>query len=305
MDKILVAGGTGLIGKHLCKKLKAIGYDVSILSRSRKLINSSSIFYWNPDNNEIEIESLNNIDYIINLAGANISSQRWTKKRKIQIIDSRVNSGLVILNAIKKHEIKIKAYISASAIGYYGTITTQNIFIESDAPSVDFLSEVCQKWELTTDKFNELGIRTVKIRTGIVLALDGGALNKMTTPIKQNIGSILGSGNQYMPWIHLEDLCNIYVLALTDKQFSGAINAVAPMHISHKDFTLTIASILNKKIFLPNTPAFLIKLIFGNRSNLILNGSRISSNKIIELGYTFKFPKLEGALKNIFQKALN
>jgi len=302
MDKVLVIGGTGLVGKHLCKKLQERGYKVSLLSRSKKRVNSTTIFYWNPNKGEIEKRSLESIDCIINLAGANISGKRWTTRRKKQILDSRVNSGSLIYNTIKEQNHNIKTYISASAIGYYGASTSQKIFSETDLPANDFLGEVCQKWEQATNKHIELGIRTVNIRTGIVLTKHGGALKKLAQPIKLNIGSVIGSGRQYIPWIHIDDLCEIYIKAITHKKIKGALNAVAPSHITNKDFTHLLANVLKKKILLPNIPSVIMKLIFGEMSKLILNGSRVSSNKIVALGYNFIFPQLGGALKEILIK---
>ena len=299
MEKVLVIGGTGLVGKTLCSKLEQKGYEVSILSRSKNLVNSSSICYWNPNNNEIDIESLKSVDYIINLAGANISSQRWTKKRKKLIIDSRINPGLLILKTLKDKKIKIKAYISASAIGFYGAETSDKIFIENDLPADDFLGKVCQEWENTTSRFHELGIRTVKVRTGIVLTKHGGALMKLIKPIKFNLGSSIGTGKQYMPWIHIDDLCEIYIRTIQDDRINDGLNAVAPEHITNRGFTHTLASVLHKKIMLPNIPVVFMKLILGELSKIILNGSRVSPHKLKELGYNFNFPTLKEALKDI------
>ena len=305
--KILLTGGTGFIGSELVKSWNTD--DVTLLTRSPEKakqnlnhLNQNNLHYIQSLDG---LSDLNDFDVVVNLAGEPIADKRWSAEQKERICNSRWHITEKLVELIHASSNPPKAFISGSAVGYYGNQSHQ-LIDESFSPiDKGFTHSVCSTWESIAQKAKSDNTRVCILRTGVVLGKDGGVLPMMLLPFKFALGSSLGDGKQYMPWIHLEDLCNIYVLALTDKQFSGAINAVAPMHISHKDFTLTIASILNKKIFLPNTPAFLIKLIFGNRSNLILNGSRISSNKIIELGYTFKFPKLEGALKNIFQKALN
>jgi hypothetical protein len=302
METVLVIGGTGLIGRHLCEKLRKKGYNVTILSRTRKQENETYIYSWDLDKKEIEKEAIETADYIINLAGTNISGKRWTSKRKQLIVDSRVKTGELIFNKIKKQNKKLKAYISASAIGYYGTTTSQKIFTETDPPANDFLGEACRQWEQTNDQFIELGIRTVKIRTSIVLTKQGGALAKMATPIKLGIGSSIGSGKQYLPWIHIDDLCGIYIKAITDDQIEGVFNAVAPDHKTNEEFTQTLANTLKKTIWAPKIPAIVLKLIFGEMSDILLKGSRISNQKIKEAGYTFLFPNLKSALTNLFKK---
>ena len=169
----------------------------------------------------------------------------------------------MIFEKLKENTNQVKAFISASAIGYYGTISTDKIFSETDAPANDFLGETCQQWEQSADRFEELGIRVVKIRTGVVLAKHGGALAKMITPINLGIGSAIGNGRQYLPWIHIEDLCDIYIKAIEDTQMKGAYNAVAPDHKTNRDFTETLAHVLRKPFWFPNIPTIIMKIIFG------------------------------------------
>ncbi len=299
MAIILITGGTGLTGRFLCKKLIDKGYVVAILGRASQKNLAIPTYSWDIDKKTIEKGALEKADYIIHLAGANISEGRWTAKRKKQIIDSRVASAQLIFEKIKENKNQLKAFISASAIGYYGTITTDKIFSETDPPSDDFLGDTCRQWEQSADSFKKLGIRTVKIRTGIVLTKQGGALAKMITPIKLGIGSAIGSGKQYLPWIHIDDLCDIYIKAIEDIHMNGAYNAVAPEHITNRDFTETLARILKKPFWLPNIPAIVMKIIFGKMSAMLLKGSRVSSEKTINAGYRFSFPKLEGALVDL------
>ncbi len=298
MATVLITGGTGLIGKHLTVKLQEKGYSVLYLSRTTEKSSSIKTFEWDYKENIIDIDTFNDIDYIIHLAGANIGNKRWTNKRKQLILDSRVKTGQLLFNKIKEQNKQLKAFISASAIGYYGTITSEKIFKETDLPANDFLGKVCSQWEKTADKFKELGIRTVKIRTGVVLTEKGGALSKMAIPVKMGIGSAIGTGKQYLPWIHIDDLCGIYVKAVEDATMNGSFNAVAPEHTTNKDFVKSIASVLNKPFWFPNVPAFLIKLVFGEMSSILLKGSRISSDLIISKGYSFTFPNLKKALIN-------
>ena len=182
MSKVLITGGTGLIGKYLCKKLHEKGYDVAILARKKKQITGLTVYNWNIEKKEIEKKALEKVSYIIHLAGANIGDKRWTRKRKQEIINSRIKTNELLLNKIKEQSINLKAFISASATGYYGMLSTDKIFIEEDSPANDFLGETCKQWEQSVDKFKNLDIRTVKIRTGVVLTSHGGALSKMLIP---------------------------------------------------------------------------------------------------------------------------
>ncbi len=297
MATVLITGGTGLVGRHLCKRLQEKEYKVIVLSRVKKYDSNTPVYTWNLDK-----EAINTTDYIIHLAGANIGDKRWTNRRKQIIIDSRVKTGQLIFDKIKECNKELKAFISASAIGYYGTITSNKIFTETDYPANDFLGKTCKQWEQSTDRFKELGIRTVKIRTGVILTKQGGALAKMIKPIKIGIGSALGNGKQYIPWIHIDDLCNIYIKAIEDTKMTGVYNAVAPDHKTNKEFTQTLAHVLKKPFWFPNVPAILMKLMFGKMSEMLLKGSRISADKINSTGYNFLFPKLESALNNLMKE---
>lgn len=302
MATVLITGGTGLVGRHLCKRLQEKGYDVSILGRTRKQKAAIPTFTWDLNEKKIEKEAIDTADYIIHLAGANIGDKRWTAKRKQLILDSRVKTGQLIFSKIKEQNRNLQAFISASAIGYYGTITSDKIFTETDPSSDDFLGDTCKQWEQMTDRFKDLGIRTVKIRTGVVLTKQGGALSKMITPVKMCIGSAIGSGRQYLPWIHIDDLCGIYIKAIEDKQMDGAHNAVAPDHKTNKEFIRTLARVLKKPFWFPNVPAITMKLMFGKMSEILLKGSRVSADKIKTTGYNFLFSDLESAFTDLIKK---
>jgi uncharacterized protein len=302
VETVLITGGTGLIGRHLCKKLKEKGYNVALLSRKSNPYDDIPVYSWDPDKNMIDPEAISTADYIIHLAGAGIGDKRWTKKRRELISDSRIKTCELLFNKVQESGTKLKAFISASGIGYYGAVTSDKIFSETDNPSGDFIGEICRQWEHSADRFEESRIRTVKIRTGIVLTKKGGALARMTTTVKMGIGSALGSGRQYIPWIHIDDLCNIYMKAIGDSSMIGAYNAVAPEHVTNREFMRTLAKVFEKPFFSPAVPSFALKILFGKMSGILLNGSRVSAGKIISAGYNFEFPDLENALKNLFPK---
>jgi hypothetical protein len=299
MAKVLITGGTGLVGMHLGRKLLEQGYAVAILSRTKRNENKIQTYFWDYNKNEIDKDAINTSDYIIHLAGANLGERRWTSKRKRLILDSRIKSAELIYNSMDKGNNRLRAFITASAIGYYGAATYDKIFSETEPAADDFLGQTCKLWEQVADRFTDIGIRTVKIRTGVVLAKQGGVLPKIVIPIKLGIGSAIGEGNQYFPWIHIDDLCSIYIKAIEDTQMIGAFNAVAPEQKTNKQFIETIAHYMDKPFWFPKIPAFAIKVIFGKMSEMILNGSRISSDKIKISGFVFKYPKLESALEKL------
>lgn len=302
MQTILITGGTGVIGRELSVKLRNKGYRVAFLSRTTGKNGDIPHYYWDLDKKIIEKEALETADYIIHLAGANIGDKRWSKQRRNLIINSRVESANLLFDKISEVRRKPEAFISASAIGYYGTTTSDKIFCETDPPANDFLGETCQLWEKAADNFEKLGIRTVKIRTGIVLSKQGGVLPKMSIPTKLGIGSAIGSGRQYMPWIHIDDLCGIYIKAIEDTQMNGVYNAAAPDQPTNKDFIRILAHVLKKPLWAPAIPSLAIKIIFGQMSSLLLEGSRVSSEKIIDSGYNFLFPSLENAFTDLLAK---
>lgn len=298
-EVVLITGANGLIAKELAKKI-GNEFEVRFLTRKKRQANE---YEWDLTKGTIDESALENISHIIHLAGANISEKRWTPERKKELISSRVDSATLLRNTLRKKEIKLKSFISASGINFYGTLTTEKIYSENDPPGHDFLSEVVVLWERAADHFKEhnLADRIVKIRTAVVLSEKEGALKKMLPPIQYGIGSALGSGKQYMPWIHIEDICSIYEFALKNNTFHGAYNAVSPQYVTNSDLTKAIAEVLKKPLFMPNVPAFVLKLLFGELANAILEGSRASSEKIQNAGFQFKFPNLNDALKDLLK----
>lgn len=299
-ETILITGGHGLIAQKLEKRLDK-NYIVRVLTRNKKQENE---FEWNVEKGIIDERSLIGVDHIIHLAGAGVADRRWTKKRKQEIISSRVNSAKLILDSLQKNNLKINSFISASAVGFYGTETTEKIYTEKDNKGSDFLSNVVFLWEHAADEFLKKNVakRVVKLRTGVVLSDKGGALTKMKMPINYYIGAILGSGKQYMPWIHIDDISSMYEFAIKNSKISGVYNAVAPTSSTNKELTKEIAKVLKKPLLLPNIPNLVVKLIFGESADILLNGSRVSSNKIIREGFHFEHPNLRPALRNLLEK---
>ena len=300
MASILVTGGTGLIGKHLRTLLKKKGHHVSILSRNNS--SEENIFQWNIEEKYIDEEAIKNADYMVHLAGAGIADKRWTKKRKEIIIQSRVSSTNLLFKKVKELNPNLKGFIAASGVGFYGAITSTKIYSENDDSGNDFLGKTCSLWEKSSLHFNSLNIRTVIFRTGIVLSKKEGALEKIVKPIKLGFGAILGNGKQYVPWIHITDLCNMYLTAIENENYQGIYNAVAPEYTTHQNLTKQIASTLQKHLWLPNIPNLFLKIILGKMAVIILEGSRISSKKIKEMGFEFSFSSLENALNDLLKK---
>jgi len=295
---ILITGGTGLIGRKLTDILLEKGHTVSILSRSKKQSDKAQYYTWDIANQEVEEEAIEQADVIVHLAGANVGEGRWTDKRKKEIIDSRVDSGNLLFNSVKKLNPSLKTFISSSAIGFYGMVNSDKTFKEDDSPGNDFLAKVCIAWETVADQFNQLGCRVAKVRTGVVLDKNDGALSQLLTPIKIGIGSPLGSGKQAMPWIHLNDICGIYLQLIENESLSGAYNAVAPAKDNNKEFSKAVANVLNKPFWFPNVPAFALKILLGEQAVIALKGSHISAEKIKKTGFEFQFPELIPALEN-------
>jgi len=298
MSKILITGASGLIGRTLSDFLSLNNYEIIHVSRNKKT-NKYQSFEWNLKDGYLESGALNNVGYIIHLAGAGIADKRWSNDRKNEIIKSRIKSTELLFNEVSKLEIKPKAFISASAIGFYGAKTTENIYAENDPAGNDFLSGVCKLWEESSKKFNDLNIRNIQMRLSVVLSAEGGALKKMILPTKLGIGSAIGSGKQYIPWIHIFDLMKIILKFIENDKLEGAYNLTSPTHTNYNNFAKSLAKILKKPFFMPNVPSFVLQLIFGEMSKMILEGSRISCEKIINDGYTFEYSELEDALHNL------
>ncbi|MBN2746077.1 MAG: TIGR01777 family oxidoreductase [Bacteroidales bacterium] len=291
---ILVTGSSGYIGKELTQALEKKSHTVLHLSRSKP--KTEKHFQWNPEEGEIDIKAIESADAVIHLAGENIGSSRWTKVKKTKVIESRQKGTNLLIDSISKAENPPKIFISASATGYYGAVTTDTIFAESAPAANDFLGYTTQLWEKESLKASNLGLRTVIIRTGVVISKESKALQKMAMPVRAFVGANLGSGNQYIPWIDLEDLVGIYLFSL-ETSISGIYNAVAPQHLKQKQFNQVLAKHLKRPLFLPPVPEFLLKMILGEMAVLVTKGSRISAKKIMDEGFRFKHETIESSLR--------
>ncbi len=294
---ILITGANGMVAKRL-SELLTDEYSIRFLTRIKRKENE---YEWDTEKGCLDIKVFENVKHIIHLAGAGIADKKWTKNRKKIILSSRVDSAMLILKSLKKHQIKITSFTSASAIGFYGTETTKNIYVENMRKGNDFLSDVCYKWEEVAKMFKneKIAKRTTILRLGVVLSNKGGALKKMVMPVKLFLGSPIGSGKQFMPWIHIDDLCGVIKYSIENNEFSGIYNVVSPEHKTNKEFTKAISQVIKRPIFLPNVPKFIFKWLFGEASAILLKGSRVSSQKLLKNGYHFQYPNLEKALKNL------
>jgi uncharacterized protein (TIGR01777 family) len=300
---VLITGGSGFIGKHLTRLLTENGFSVSILSRNFKQ-NSANVSYykWDLAKGFIEDAAVLKADYVIHLAGEGIAEKRWTTKRKQDIVQSRAKSVALICDVLKKNNKQLEAFVTASGIGIYGAINGELICSENTAPENDFLGSTCQLWEHAADEVASLGIRTVKIRTGLVLGKDDGFLKKLTPIFKLKLGSALGSGKQYMPWIHIDDLCAIYLESINNSEMVGAYNAAINDNTDNESFSVILCKIYGYSLWLPNVPAFLIQLALGEMAQILLSGRRVSSDKIEKLGFHFRFKNLQNALRDCIAK---
>jgi uncharacterized protein len=301
MKTVLITGGSGLIGKRLSQKLTDKGYRVRLLGRKIHENIVYDQFVWNVAIQSVNDAAFKNCDYIIHLAGANLAEGRWTKSRKEEIVNSRIKSTQLLFNAAMRLKLDLKAFISSSAIGYYGAITTERIFEESDSPADEFIGQLCMQWEQEINSFERIRVRTVKLRTGVVFSPVDGPLAKMAMPVKHGLGAGLGMGSQYLPWIHLDDLCDMYIKALEDEDIYGVYNAVSPQHVTNIEVMKAIGNAVGRKVWLPLIPSFLLKLAFGKMAVIFLEGSRVSSSKIQQTGFTFRYPTLDLALKNLLK----
>ena len=296
---VLITGGTGLIGKKLVHKLRERNHNPRVLTR--KKTDNPNEFYWNTDEKFIDPKAFENLDSIIHLAGANIS-QKWTAEYKKELFSSRIDTANLLKEYCLQHKVHLKSFISASGINYYGTFTSDEILKESDGIlKQDFLAKLCDEWENATGNFSDISNRTVCLRTAMVLAKNGGAFPMLKKTVDFNIGSAVGSGNQWMNWIHEDDLVNMYIFVLENPEIEGKFNAVADQIPTNENFMKALAK-TSGKLFLPvNVPSFVMKMAFGEMSSIILEGTRASNKKIKSLGFDFKFSTPEQAFQDLIK----
>ncbi|MFD2914837.1 TIGR01777 family oxidoreductase [Psychroserpens luteus] len=301
MKTVLITGATGLIGKEIVQICHEQNINVHYLTTSKDKISTLDNyrgFYWNPDKKEIDASCFEGVTSIINLVGASIS-KRWTDSYKKEIITSRTQTAQLLFDTITAHNFPVKQIVSASAIGIYPDSLTKYYDEEDKEKSDSFLGQVVRQWEASVNQFSSVGIKVAKIRIGLVLSKDGGALPEIAKPIRFGAGAPFGSGEQWQSWIHVKDLARLFVFAVTN-DLEGIYNGVAPNPVSNTELTKTVAKTLHKPLFLPNIPEFAMKLVLGEMHILLFESQRVCGSKIEKTGFNFEYHHLEPALLEIF-----
>jgi uncharacterized protein (TIGR01777 family) len=295
MANILITGGSGLIGQALTRALLHDGHSVRWLSRTAGTTAGVRRYSWDIDRGTMDAAALADVDHIIHLSGAGIADKRWTNARMRELHASRGGAARLLLKTAKERGIRPKSFISASGIGYYGAITTEHVFVESDPAGTDAIARLTKDWEDAADEWSAT-CRVVEFRTPMVLARDGGALKRLSVPFRFGLGAALGSGKQWMPWVHIADLVAAYVKAVADDRMQGAYNVVATEQPTNRDLMRAVAKALGRPFFLPNVPAFALRLALGEMSAILLEGSRASNAKLVSAGMNFSSSSLDMAL---------
>ncbi len=298
MRRVVITGGTGFIGMHLSALLEKEKFDVVHLSRTGRPGERFKTYRWEPERGYCDKDAFKDGDTVIHLAGANIGEKRWSAARKREIVESRTLTAKLIYDASVASGIRLDAFITASGKDIYGAGISEKIYSETDPPGADFMARTCILWEAAADPFEAAGVRVAKIRTALVVAPEGSALSKLRAPARAGLIIRLGPGRQYFPWIHIDDLCRIYLKAVSDSTMSGAYNASAPGHITHDMLMETIARQKHLLVFLPHVPPWLLHMILGEMSVVLTTGSRISPDRLIRSGFEFRYPGIEEALRD-------
>ncbi|HEV7347976.1 TIGR01777 family oxidoreductase [Telluribacter sp.] len=301
-ETVLITGGTGLIGRRLTELLLERGYRVAYLSRGPASYPNVKVFQWDISKGYVDKQALDNMDYLIHLAGAGIADGRWTEDRKKIILSSRTESIQLLARKMAEQGVKPKVFVSSSAIGYYGADTGDVQQTETSPPGNDFMAEVTVKWEAAADAVKALGVRTVKIRTGVVLSGEGGALPQIAAPARWAVGAPLGSGKQWVSWIHVDDICRMYLEALEHPDWEGVYNGVAPSPVTNEQLTRQICDVLGKPQWAPHVPAFALRLVFGEMAAVVLGSSYVKNERIRHSAFRYLYPGLQAALVDLLPK---
>lgn len=299
MSRILITGGSGAIGTRLVGALNEKGHEVAIIGRSKHQIAGAESFVWNLGEETMDEAALDGVSHIVHLAGAGIADKPWSPSRKREIVESRVKPLQLLARKLSERNQRIDAIISSSATGYYGAVTSDKIFTEEDNAAQDFLGTTCKMWEQAVELFKPISDREVRIRTSVVLMKDAGALPKLATPVKYGVGAAVGSGNQWMPWIHVDDLVNLYVMAIENDTMKGAYNAAAPEHVDQTAVIKAIGKVLKRPVFLPPVPSFILKTVMGDMATVVTEGSRVSNERLTVSGFESKYKRLQPALTDL------
>lgn len=305
METIVITGGTGMIGTALSGLLMSQGYRVIILTRKPRKQVREQIGYalWDVKNGTIDERTIASADHIIHIAGAGVAEKRWTDSRKKEIISSRTDSSRLLIRAMNEIPNRVQTVVSASAIGWYGPDAkeSRSAFVETDPPATDFLGETCRLWEESIRPVSLMGKRLVILRTPIVLSNKGGAFPELTKTLQGGIASVMGDGKQIMSWVHLEDICRMYLFAIQNKNMEGTYNAAAPEHISNKDFIIRAAKIKDKPFIPVHVPVFALKLLLGEMSVEVLKSTTVDDSKIRNAGFKFIYPGVDAALNELMR----
>jgi uncharacterized protein (TIGR01777 family) len=301
--KILITGGTGMIGQRLAELLIDAGNDVALLTREPTKSSHFRLFGWDPAAGTIDPAALPFADCIVNLAGSNVAEGKWTASRKQEILRSRLDGLDLLHRELAKPGHHVRTLLSASAIGIYGDRGDELLYESSPtaAPADDFLADVVLQWEAAARAIGALGPRVVLPRIGIVLSPEGGALVPIAKTVRYGAGAPLGSGRQYMSWIHLDDLCRLLAQMVHDELWHGEYNAVAPNPVTNQEFTETLAQVMHRPLVLPKVPAFGLKLAMGEMSEIVLGSQRVSADKVLSQGFQFEYPLLKPALESFYE----
>lgn len=307
MQTVLITGGTGLVGKTLSKQLIAKGYKVIVLTRTAPTKASGvEIEYavWDVKKQTIDVNAVQKADVIVHLAGAGVVDKRWTDTYKKEILESRTKSSQLLIDTLKNNPNNVQTIVSSSAIGWYGADKQEGFaFTEEDPADTGFLGVTCQLWEESIEPDPSLGIRLCKLRTGIVLSNDGGALAEFKKPIRLGVAAILGSGQQMVSWIHVADLCRMFIFAIENQNMQGSYNASAPTPVSNKTLTLSLAKAMKDGFYIPlHVPSFVLKIMLGESSVEVLKSTTVSARKIKEAGFTFLYPTIDAAINELVRK---
>jgi uncharacterized protein (TIGR01777 family) len=302
MAKILISGGSGLVGRAVTRLLLEEGHEVRWLSRKEGAWNGVKKFFWEPVAGIADEKAFEGINHIIHLAGAGIFDKRWTPRYKKLIVESRIRSAELLYKEIRKKNIALDSFTGASAVGYYGALTGGGPRSEDEKPGQDFLARVCVAWENSYAPFRQEGVRTNIIRTAVVLDKEEGALARLVTPFRFGLGAPLGNGRQAFPWIHTNDLARIYVRSVCEPSLCGVYNAAATEQLNNRQFTSTLAKTLHKPFWLPPIPKVFLRVLLGEAASALITGVNVSNRKLIESGFEFDFPELEPALKHLLTR---
>lgn len=301
MAIVLITGGTGLIGRALTRALRAEGHEVRILGRRAGTSEGAPILTWEPSRNTMDRSTLEGVEHIVHLAGAGIADKRWTAARVKVLIDSRAASALLLLGETMAQGLRPSSFVSAAGINYYGAVTNDHVFHEDDPPGKDTIGWISSEWEAAVDTWAD-HCRTVKLRTPIVLASEGGALPKLAAPVRWGLGAALGTGRQWMPWVHIDDLVRIYMKALFDPGMHGPYNVDSGHYVRNVDMMRAISKALGRPFLLPAIPGWILRSAMGDLSSILLEGSRTTNARLRGAGYVFKHTDLDKALADLLQR---